>query len=61
MPRGKQAFKQGDVTRAVKGAVNAGLDVQGVEVDGDTGNIRVMVKKPDQPSPEEPVNEWDDV
>jgi hypothetical protein len=61
MPRGKQAFKRGDVTRAVKGAVNAGLDVQGVEVDADAGNIRVTVKKPDPPTAEKPVNEWDAV
>ncbi|WP_192740836.1 hypothetical protein [Bradyrhizobium sp. OAE829] len=33
MSRGAQTFKQGDVTKAVKGAVNAGLEVQRVEID----------------------------
>ena len=31
MSRGAQSFKQGDVTKAVKGVVKAGLEVQRVE------------------------------
>jgi hypothetical protein len=44
-----------------KGAVKAGLNVHGVEIDADTGNIRLAVKPPDQPSAEQSVNEWDEV
>ena len=39
MSRGAQTFKQGDVTKALKGAVNAGLSVKRVEIDKKTGNI----------------------
>jgi hypothetical protein len=33
MSRGAQTLKQGDVTKAVKGAVNAGLAITRVEID----------------------------
>ncbi|WP_024513471.1 hypothetical protein [Bradyrhizobium sp. ARR65] len=61
MSRGKQSFKQTDVTRAMKAAQNAGFDVQGVEIEPSTGKFRVLTKRPDQPRLDEPVNEWDDV
>jgi hypothetical protein len=35
MSRGAQTFKQGDVTRAIKAAVKAGLKVQRAEVRSD--------------------------
>jgi hypothetical protein len=60
MPRGKQLFKQGDVTRAVKAALKAGLDVELVKID-EAGTIAVSVKPPDQKSAEDSVNEWDEV
>jgi hypothetical protein len=60
MSRGKQAFKQGDVTRAVKGALKAGLDVELVKID-EAGKIAVFVKRPDEQSAEPSVNEWDGV
>ncbi|MBR1233664.1 hypothetical protein [Bradyrhizobium sp. AUGA SZCCT0182] len=44
MSRGAQTFKQGDVTKAVKGAVNAGLEVQRVEID-QAGKIVVFASK----------------
>jgi hypothetical protein len=44
VPMGKQPFTQGDVTRAVKGAVSAGLTVQRVEIDRD-GRIVVIPGK----------------
>ena len=59
--RGKQAFKQGDVTRALKGAIKAGLDVHGLEIVADTGNIRLDLKPSDQQSAQKSGNEWDGV
>ena len=57
MSRGAHKFKQGDVTKAIKGAVNAGLAVWRVEIEG--GKIVIVAGRPDnQP---EPANEWDDV
>jgi hypothetical protein len=44
MSRGKQIFKQADVTKALKGTVNAGLPVQRVEIDRD-GKIIVFTGK----------------
>ena len=57
MSRGVQAFKQTDVTKAIKGAVNAGLAVKYVEIEA--GKIVVFAGRPD--SPLSPANEWDDV
>jgi hypothetical protein len=61
MSKGAQTFKQGDVTKAVKGAVNAGLEVQRVEID-QAGKIVVFAGKVDIPNAasETPVNagEW---
>jgi hypothetical protein len=61
MSRGAQAFKQNDVTKACKGAVRAGLDVQRVEIDRATGKIVVYAGKPDEPKRAKPANEWDAV
>jgi len=44
-PRGPNTFKQHDVTRALKAARAAGVDVACVEIDSD-GKIRVLVGKP---------------
>ena len=58
MSRGAHKFKQGDVTKAIKGAVNAGLAVKCFEIDRE-GKIVVFAGRPDnQPSM---TNEWDDV
>jgi hypothetical protein len=58
MSRGKHKFKQGDVTKAIKGAVKAGLAVQRVEI-SENGKIVIFTGSPDaQPPPE---NEWDGV
>jgi hypothetical protein len=46
MSRGVQTFKLNDVTKACKGAVRAGLEVQRVEIDQD-GKISVVTGKPD--------------
>jgi hypothetical protein len=49
MSRGPQNLRRGDVTKTIKGAVNAGLSVQRVEVDKD-GKIIVFTGKQDDPS-----------
>jgi hypothetical protein len=41
MSRGPQTFKQRDVTRALKGAAAAGIDVRRVEIDH--GKIIVVI------------------
>jgi hypothetical protein len=54
MFRGRQTFKQGDVTKALKGAVNAGLSVKRVGI----GNGKIIV----DPAPSVVSgNGWDDV
>ena len=59
MSRGPQTFKQRDLTKALKGAVAAGIGVKRVEIDR-SGKIIIV---PGQPHPEEavPGNEWDTV
>jgi hypothetical protein len=59
MSRGRHAFKQGDVTKAVKGAVKAGVSVSRVEIDKKTGNIILFTGEP--PPSAATGNEWDDV
>ncbi len=45
MSRGAHKFKQGDVTKAIKGAVNAGLAVERVEIQH--GKIVIVTGRPD--------------
>jgi len=45
MSRGAQTFKQNDVTKACKGAVRAGLEVQRVEIEA--GKISVVTGRPE--------------
>ncbi len=42
--RAPSTFKQGDITRAVKGAIAAGVDVARVEID-QTGKIIIQLAK----------------
>ena len=56
MSRGAH-IKQGDVTKAIKGAVNAGLSVKRVEIEG--GKIIVFAGRPDDGPTS--TNEWDEV
>jgi hypothetical protein len=60
MSRGNQTFRQGDVTRALKGAHNAGMEVQRVEIETG-GKIVVFAGKPDQSREGRLANEWDSV
>ena len=48
MGRGPLAFKQSDVTRALKGTVKAGMEASRLEIDKD-GKIVVIIGKPDAP------------
>ena len=62
MSRGQQTFKQRDVTKALKGVVNAGVAVGRVEIDKD-GKIVIVTGQPeDAANREKPEkNEWDEV
>lgn len=46
MPRERRAFRQGDVTAAIKATKNAGESVARVEVDPD-GKVTVFVGQPE--------------
>lgn len=55
MARGKLSFKQRDVTRAIKGAAAAGVDIGSVQIDRDG---KIVIVPASQVSIQEP-NEWD--
>jgi hypothetical protein len=59
MARGPATFKQADVTRALRGTVAAGVDVQRIEIDK-TGKIVVVTGKPER-VPVSNINDWDEV
>ena len=61
MSRSAQSFKQGDVTKAVKGMVKAGMNVRRVEIEN--GKIVVFAGggSPDETKIETNINEWDSV
>jgi len=54
-PRRPSAFRQGDLTKAVRAVVAAGLRVAGVKVTAD-GHIEVVTGEDKDPGRE---NEWD--
>jgi hypothetical protein len=58
MSRGAHKFKQGDVTKAAKGVVDAGLMVQRIEVDTKSGKVIIFTGRPDDKGQ---ANPWDDV
>lgn len=60
MSRRAQTFKQGDITKALKAAVAAGLAVKRVEVDRD-GRIVVVAGRSEHESAPTQANEWDSV
>jgi hypothetical protein len=60
MARGALTFKQQDLTRALRAAAAAGIEVQRFEIDK-AGNIVVVAGKPKE-QPDETggeANEWD--
>lgn len=50
MPRGRVAFRQADLTRALRAAKAAGLEVSSIEINA-TGTIVVMTAAGASPSP----------
>jgi hypothetical protein len=58
MSRGARYFKQGDVTRAVKGVVAGGVEVDRVEIE--VGKIVVFVGR-DRPPPDSGDDGWNGV
>jgi hypothetical protein len=61
MSRGAQSFKQGDVTKAIKGAFNAGLAVTRVQIDKKTGDIILFADHTKAPPDSDAPSDWDDV
>jgi hypothetical protein len=59
MSRGVQAFRQTDVTKALKATVSAGLSVRRVEIDRE-GKIVVVIGEPDVGAAND-NNEWHSV
>jgi hypothetical protein len=47
--RGLSRYKRSETSRLLRGAMDAGLPVRGLEVDPVTGALRVLVGKPDEP------------
>jgi hypothetical protein len=56
MSKGRQTFKQGDVTKAIKATVKAGLHVEKVEITED-GRIIVHIEENNKPKPA--PGDWD--
>jgi hypothetical protein len=61
MSRGQQTFKQGDITKAIKATVKAGLPVERVEIDKG-GKIIIVTAKAESVENEDNQerNEWDE-
>jgi hypothetical protein len=45
MARGTVPFKQSDVTRAVRGAAAAGVEIVRIEIDTTTGSIIILTSR----------------
>ena len=58
-PRSLSRFKRSETFRLVKGAMDAGLTVRGIETDLVNGKITVLVGKPGEPG--DSGNSWDDL
>jgi hypothetical protein len=56
MSKGQHSFKQGDVTKAIRAVVKAGVPVRRVVIEG--GKIIVVAGRPEDG---EELNEWDSV
>ena len=58
MPRGPQTFRQGDMTRALRAAKAAGLEVAKVEVDPISGKIVIMTIAGGTNEPTTDLDKW---
>jgi hypothetical protein len=54
------SFRQADVTRAIKAARKAGIEIARVEVDNG-GKITIIVGKPSETSNETEPNDWAEI
>jgi hypothetical protein len=61
MSRAPPKIKLRDITKACKGAVQAGLEVRGFSIDQDAGQIIVFTGNPSDPQIAPSPNEWDSV
>jgi len=57
-PRAQLRFKRADLVRAIRSAKDAGLPIDRVEVDPNSGKISVLVSQPGDAAGER--NEWDE-
>jgi len=57
--RGQSRYRRSETARLVKGALDAGLTVRGLEADPETGVLRVLVDSSDAPG--NSGNSWDEV
>jgi hypothetical protein len=57
MTHRQSAFKQSDVTKAVKGVVAAGVTVRQVEIDP-LGKIVIMASSREPPPPASELDKW---
>ena len=55
--RGPSRYRRSETSRLVKGAMDAGLSVRGIEVDAITGDLRVLVGNSDAPAPSKDVGD----
>ena len=58
MARAPATFRQADVTKAIKAAVRAGLNVTGFKIDPQTGKIEVVTGKPEAQDSSTPLDQW---
>jgi hypothetical protein len=60
MPKGNLLFKERDVRRAIRGVTKAGVAVDRVLIDRE-GNIAVIARAGELPSPPITGNDWDEL
>jgi hypothetical protein len=60
MSRGRHAFRQADITRAIKAAQAAGQEVSRFEIDHD-GRIVIIIGKQGEEPVKPDKNPWDEV
>ena len=57
--RGLSRYKRSETARLLKGALDAGLTVRGLEVDPVSGALRVLVESgKDEPRETSPLEQW---
>ena len=63
MSKSRQAFRRNDLTRAIKGAVAAGVEIARAEIEPQTGKIVIVFGKSVASSPANSgeLGEWDHI